>query len=112
MSRAIATMSRTRRWQLGALLAVFWFAQVQGVVHDISHLSDAARVAKTLGAPKPQTCPECLALAQAGAAPVSVLPDLYLLDVDVQQRITAATAHLPATPRLAYRSRAPPLSRV
>jgi len=99
----------TRRWQLGALLAVFWFAQVQGVVHEISHLNDAARVAKTLGAPKPQTCPECLSLAQAGAAPVSAQPDLHRLDVDLQQPVTVAAARLPATPRLAYRSRAPPL---
>jgi len=98
------------RWQLGALLAFFWFAQVQGVVHEISHLNDAARVAKTLGAPKPQTCPECLTLAQAGAAPVSTAITVHAGDIIRHEPVSARAALVSHAVQLAYRSRAPPYS--
>jgi len=110
MMRTNAVKTRARRWQLGALLAFFWFAQVQGVVHEISHLNDAARVARTLGAPKPQTCPECLALAQAGAAPVSTITTADAGDVIRHEPASARAALVSHAVQLAYRSRAPPLS--
>lgn len=110
MKRANAVMSSARRWQFGALLAVFWFAQVQGVVHEISHLNDSARVAKTQGVPKPQSCPECLSLAQAGAAPISTAVTVHAGDIARYEPASSRAALVSHAPQLAYRSRAPPLS--
>lgn len=103
-------MSTARRWQFGALLAIFWFAQVQGVVHEIGHLNDTARVVKTLGTTKSPVCLECLALAQAGAAPISTVTVVHSVDIDRHEPASARATPLPHAVQLAYRSRAPPLS--
>lgn len=110
MFRATATKKIARRWLVGGLLAAFWFAQAQGVVHEIKHLDDAARAAKTVGAPKPHTCPECLSLAQAGAAPVSAVTPVHAGDIDRREPASSRVAPVAHAVQLAYRSRAPPLS--
>lgn len=110
MTGATSMMRGARRWQLAALLAVFWFAQVQAVVHEIGHLNDAVGVVKTLGTPKAQNCPECLALAQSGAAPISSVAVCVAINIDRHEPPTTLTAIVGHAPPQAYQSRAPPFS--
>lgn len=105
-------MAQFVRHRLALLLAIFWFAQVQGVVHEIGHLATASHAQKSLATPHASYCAECMALAQAGAAPVNALPP-GTLPIAVHAPPAAAVSTPPAdTPALGYRSRAPPSSSI
>lgn len=93
------------------LLAAFWFAQVQGVVHEIGHLAAATQAHESLAAPHAAFCSECLALAQAGAAPVSSPPAAHLSTAINGPVASTASVAVEAV-SLAYRSRAPPSSSI
>lgn len=102
-SRAIFhRVARGRRAGLLALVAVFALAQLQGISHLASHLG------RDHAAPHSLVCGECIASADAGAAPVPTvagpvlaLPTTSMPPVQVR---ALRTGGLPA----AYRSRAPP----
>ncbi len=101
--RAIAKRAaRRRNVGLLALVAIFWLAQLQGVSHLISHLS------REHAAPHALVCGDCIASADAGAAPVSSVAVLVLTTPTssaLPQLVQALRSdRLPA----AYRSRAPP----
>jgi hypothetical protein len=85
---------------------------VQGVVHEIGHLATASHAQKGLSAPHASYCAECLALAQAGAAPVNA-PPAGTLPIGVHAPLVAAVSTPPTdTSALGYRSRAPPSSSI
>jgi hypothetical protein len=85
-----------------ALVAIFWLAQLQGVSHLVSHLS------RDHAAPHALVCGDCIASADAGAAPVPSVSALVFATPtsSALPRLTQALRvdRLPA----AYRSRAPP----
>jgi len=97
------------RYMPALLLAIFWFAQVQSVVHEIGHLATASQAQKSFAAPDASYCSQCLALAQAGAAPVSSPPSPQLPSAR-QIAVTSPTCAVVQAVSLAYRSRAPPTS--
>ncbi len=84
-------------------------AQLQGVVHGISHLS-AERSQHALNISHVAFCSDCAAFAQASAAPLlshTLAPDGARRDARVSD---CAPGSLKTTPSLCYRSRAPPLT--
>ena len=93
------------RARLIVLVAIFWLAQLQGLSHGISHLGQSGR---DHALPHPALCADCIASADAGAAPMSVLAVPVLLPAASD----AMAAPAPSEPRLSpipgYRSRAPP----
>ena len=95
-----------KRWRsaLLALAALFWLAQLQGVSHLVSHLG------RDHAAPHSLVCSDCIASADAGAAPPSaVVAPTFASPTDAPPpRFVARPASTAAT--TAYRSRAPPAS--
>ena len=91
-----------RRAGLLALLAIFWLAQLQGVSHLVSHLGlDRA-------APHALVCGDCIAAADAGAAPIPALAEPALLAPASEAPPQTAGAVRTDDVLPAYRSRAPP----
>lgn len=101
-------MGRSRQAWILLLLATFWVAQVQGVVHPISHLRQAGGVSgPTLVAPS-GVCGECELLDQAGAAPLPVLAAPAVLPPSKRVSQTTEVVSFASSPPAFYRSRAPP----
>jgi hypothetical protein len=99
-----------RNAPLKALLfaALLWLAQMQGVMHGISHLGGSSD-GRDLNAAHAVVCADCAAYAQAGAAPVPVPPSA-LLDPPADVVTTAAPQqHRSAAALAPYQSRAPPV---
>ena len=89
------------------LAALLLLAQLQGVMHGISHLSDQGGV-HDVAATHALVCPDCAAFAQAGAAPVPVM-SAALLDPPADIVIVASALLCgAATTPACYQSRAPP----
>ena len=88
-----------------ALLALFWFAQLHGIQHGISHLGDAPRGGST---PHSLVCADCLASAESGAAPLpaTLVPILAVLPASLEPLPPVVVADRDVT--TSYRSRAPP----
>ena len=91
--------------------ALLWLAQMQGVMHGISHLGGSSD-GRDLNAAHAVVCADCAAYAQAGAAPVPVAPatlldapaDVAFLGADIEYRSSSAAT--------SYQSRAPPAESV
>jgi len=87
--------------------ALLWLAQVQGVMHGISHLGGSSD-GHDINAAHAVVCADCAAYAQAGAAPVPVTATVLLAaPVDVLLLIAAIESRSSPAPT-SYRSRAPP----
>lgn len=106
----LARRQGARPW-LVALLAIFWIAQFHGIQHGISHLGAAPGMGDR-SAPHTLVCPDCIASAEAGAAP---------LLADIAPRFAPRAAGPEAEPKLlthgrlfaaAYRARAPPATSI
>jgi hypothetical protein len=97
---------RRSRAAFVALAALFWLAQLQGVAHLVSHL------ARDHAAPHSLVCGDCIASADAGAAPLPAVVALaFAAPADgPPPRLVART--VPAAAATAYRSRAPPATPV
>ena len=103
-------LRRLRHFAPILLAAIFWIAQVQGTAHGISHLADPAGASGHVTLPHNVLCGECVAFAQAGAAPIVALA---AADAPLQlERLvaTASPAVRAAPPAHAYLSRGPPRS--
>ena len=101
-------MRRIRQVRPLLLLAIFWFAQLQGTVHAISHFHGASGVsAHTLVAPE-GFCAECAALAQAGAGPLPSFPTSLPASPPRHVLPAVPVPSFAAAPATFYRSRAPP----
>jgi hypothetical protein len=96
---------RTGRASGLALLALFWFAQLHGIQHGISHLRDSPRGGS---APHSLVCADCLASAQSGAAPLpaTLVPILAVAPPSLEALPPVVVADRDVT--TSYRSRAPP----
>ena len=96
--------------QLARVLLAFWMAlailagQHAVAMHDLSHASGHKD-----GVPGKTTCDKCFACAELSSAVGTSIPPVALLD-DAPV-ILCATRDTPVTaaPRLAFRSRAPPV---
>jgi hypothetical protein len=87
-------------------MAIFWLAQLQGVSHLVSHLS------RDHAAPHALVCADCIASADAGAAPVSNV-SLLALEAPADSAPSFCGVYRPADrPAVAYRSRAPPVASI
>lgn len=108
--KPIARRLGARPW-LAALVAIFWIAQLHGIQHGISHLGAAPGMGDRT-APHTLVCTDCVASAEAGAAPL--VADIALIFA------ASAAGHeaLPTLPILgrlftaAYRARAPPVTSI
>jgi hypothetical protein len=98
------------RHRIALLLASFWLAQVQGIVHEIGHLTVTAHVQAEAIAPPASLCAECLALAQAGAAPVRVQAAVHPLSGMHPEPDASVRDIALAAPCRAFSPRAPPTS--
>lgn len=103
-------MRRIRQFALPLLMALFWVAQVHGTVHAASHLGLSSGVSERATLPHGSACPECLAVSQAGAAPISSLPTTFPDPTTAAIADTSVAGFVVAAPAVAYRSRAPPRS--
>lgn len=92
------------------LLTIFWIAQLQGTVHEISHLQGLEGTTKQTLVAQGGFCAECAALAQAGAAPLPSPPAPVALPPSTDVMATIAVSSFAAAPATFYRSRAPPES--
>ena len=108
--RPLARRPGARPW-LAALLAIFWIAQLHGIQHGISHLGAVPGMGDRT-APHTLVCTDCVASAEAGAAP---------LLADIAPIFAASAAGHEALPTLptrgrlftaAYRARAPPVTSI
>lgn len=88
-------------WLL-ALVLVFWAAQLHGLVHGIGHL------ARDHGAPHALVCADCIASADAGAAPPMAIAPLVLLSGAAADYREPDGQPADGRTLAAYRSRAPP----
>ncbi len=87
--------------------ALLLLAQLQGVMHGISHLGNQSGV-PDVAATHALVCPDCAAFAQAGAAPVPVM-SAALLDPPADIVIVASALLCAAAAAAScYQSRAPP----
>ena len=91
-----------RRAGLLALAAIFWLAQLQGVAHLVSHL------ARDHAAPHSLVCGDCIASADAGAAPAPAITVPALAAPGEAALPWPAPTPLAGRLTTAYRSRAPP----
>ncbi len=102
-SRATSNRAARRRWAgLLALGAIFWIAQLQGLSHLVSHLG------RDHAAPHALVCGDCVASADAGAAPVSALAVPALLAPTDAMPVRSVLPRRDEALVTAYRSRAPP----
>jgi len=88
-------------WLLVVVLA-FWVAQLHGFAHGVSHLARADV------APHAALCGDCVAAANAGAAPTPASPVAAPAATPPLPAAAAALAPIAAATAAAYRSRAPP----
>ena len=94
------------------LAALLWLAQMQGVVHGISHLGTPGGGRELVGGTHTVVCSDCAAYAQAGVAPLSTAPDLVLeAPADAPLVFAPPSAGSAAAP-VSYQSRAPPIAHV
>ncbi len=101
------TTRPARRAGALALLAVFWLAQLHGIQHGISHLG-AASGAGDRTAPHSLVCADCVASAEAGAAPTPATLELTTTVSDTAHEPLPALVVRARLFTAAYRSRAPP----
>lgn len=102
-SRAISHRAAGRRRAgLLALAAIFWLAQLQGVSHLVSHLG------RDHAAPHSLVCGDCIASADAGAAPLPAFAAPALAAPAEAAPLLPARALVTGRHTAAYRSRAPP----
>ena len=108
--RPLARRLGARPW-LAALLAVFWIAQLHGIQHGIGHLGAAPGMGDRT-APHTLVCTDCVASAEAGAAPLSAdIAPIFSASAEGHE----AESALPTPSRLftaAYRARAPPVTSI
>lgn len=88
--------------------ALLWVAQMQGVVHGISHLGGDQAGMRDIAAAHTLVCPDCAAYAQAGAAPVPVVSGVLLEPPARRLARVFPEARLSSTTAYSYQSRAPP----
>ena len=93
----------------GLLALTFLFAQQTAALHWLSHSVEATQAKTGKKAPLPDHCDECLALSALGAAATSESTPLPLAGGDYALLPTRESAVAPASLRLAFRSRAPPI---
>ena len=98
---AVQSSSPRGLWLLVVVLA-FWVAQMHGFAHGVSHLGRANV------APHAALCSDCLATADAGAAPTPAGPVAGPASMPPLPGTAVLPAANPATTVAAYRSRAPP----
>ncbi|MEI8297374.1 MAG: hypothetical protein WCH32_05040 [Pseudomonadota bacterium] len=84
------------------LTLVFAWAQLHALTHGVSHLG------RGHAAPHATLCADCIASANAGAAPPAVIAVAVLSVVAVAFVAAAAVGVTRSLPLVAYRSRAPP----
>jgi hypothetical protein len=85
-----------------ALVLAFWAAQMHGLHHGLSHLGRAH------AAPHIALCSDCLAAADAGAAPTPVVATPILAVAPAETVAAPRLQGAPAGAPAHYRSRAPP----
>jgi len=88
-------------WLLVVVLA-FWVAQMHGFAHGVSHLGRAHV------APHAALCADCVASADAGAAPTPAKAAAPMLAVAAPPDAWVTSGLRLAAADTAYRSRAPP----
>jgi hypothetical protein len=94
----------------GLLALAFLFAQQTAALHWLSHAVEATQAkagSSTGGAP--HHCDECLAVAAFGAAAPGAGFAFPASLVQLAPGVATAVTASPAAPRLAFRSRAPPI---
>lgn len=106
----LAPMRRFLKLNAVLLAVLLLAAQLQGMAHGISHLGGRG-AAHDLLAAHATVCADCVAFAQAGAAPVLVSPALALRVSDDVVARAPLPPRVSARPVASYRSRAPPASR-
>jgi hypothetical protein len=98
---AVQPSSPRGLWLLVVLLA-FWGAQLHGFAHGVSHLG------RVVAAPHLALCGDCIAFANAGAAPTPAGTVAALAATPSPPQAVAVLTSSPAATTAAYRSRAPP----
>jgi hypothetical protein len=94
----------------GLLALAFLFAQQTAALHWLSHAVEATQSQAGKNAPPGHHCDECLSLGALGAAAASGGASLPLATALHALPGHASVGAAPAPLRLAFRSRAPPLS--
>lgn len=84
---------------------LFWLAQLQGLSHGISHLGQAGR---DHAVPHAALCVDCIASANAGAAPLMALAVPVLVAAAAVAAVATLGSRTAECLVAAYRSRAPP----
>lgn len=104
----LARRRRARPW-LVALLAIFGVAQLHGLQHGISHLGAVPEMGDRT-APHTLVCTDCVASAEAGAAPLlaAIAPSFVPSAAGPVAEAAPLTRGRPS--RAAYRARAPPVT--
>jgi hypothetical protein len=101
-------MIRIRHTAALVLAAIFWLAQLQGTGHAIGHLVKPTEASSRAVNTHSILCVECVALAQAGAAPLPTLADAASPLVTTTFHSAPDDTSIGAQTPRAYRSRAPP----
>jgi len=104
-------MSLSKKSCLVALTLLFWIAQIQGTLHGISHLGADSRL-HDRPVPHALVCSDCVAHAQAGAAPLPTPVNAALLVLADSAPSTAPCALSASDPAYNYQSRAPPTTSI
>lgn len=90
------------------LVAFLWIAQMQGIVHGISHLGSTGGMGDHRALTQDARCLECAAFAQAGAAPILAVTTIACAPAAAELAIEQASPEVGLNAAHAYRSRAPP----
>jgi len=110
MARLPSRLARRPGTRAGlvALLALVALAQLHGIQHGVSHVGLSPGAADGTGLPHTIVCTDCVASAEAGAAPLlaDIAPRFVPGTAGPESRPAPVTAGRTFT--AAYRSRAPP----
>lgn len=93
----------------GLLALAFLFAQQTAALHWLSHAVEATQSKASSSTGTAHHCDECLAVAALGAAAPSAGFAFPASLAQLAAGLATPVAASPAVPRLAFRSRAPPI---
>ncbi len=94
----------------GLLALVFLFAQQKASLHWLSHAIDAAQAKAGQSTPPTDHCDLCLTLSAFGGAAASADTALPFAKASHVLHAPRVALHAPTALRLAFRSRAPPIT--
>ena len=93
----------------GLVVALFWIAQIQGIAHAISHIR-AGQGYQDEGPIGSLICAECIAVSQAGAAPVASDASPAIAQASTERPVEPTAAAPASDSAVGFRSRAPPVA--